>query len=418
MAKYVPPHKRNLKAAVEGETLTPHLHTGQSVQKCRSWESLGSLERKNETKAVKGGRFRFAIHSVFRFCLAGSTSDDHDHHGSIRLQPLIEDSIFLRKKCFTEKPCVLMCTCSKRNDVNNMTSGEKNPLVSMSDMILSDLKRFQYVRDQEMAFEEYKNGKLSFVARFGTILFHGKPSIGIDTMSSNSDVESILGTVKRTFNTMLPSSFVDSILGSVVPEIGFDSEVEKEYYYVKLVDKHRPGETLSCKCTAEIGGELELHKIELNQLRHLVWDIACLENDVDLRLMLATRRILAGLTDNEKLDITNLIKSANIDPTVAGNLRWPQGIKYCGGRYSVIGTAYTKCKYFKKSLTAIKLSDYDRYDYWTLKRDVTKQVSLKMTGIAEHIRGKNLEPGLVTEMLQEHLKLIWDHFLSCECSFS
>ncbi|KAI3899113.1 hypothetical protein MKW92_011635 [Papaver armeniacum] len=66
----------------------------------------------------------------------------------------------------------------------------------------------------------------------------------------------------------------------------------------------------------------------------------------------------------------------------------------------------------------MKLSDYDRYDYWTLKRDVTKQVSLKMTGIAEHIRGKNFEPGPVTEMLQEHLKLIWDRFLSCACSFN
>ncbi|MCL7031474.1 hypothetical protein MKW94_028791 [Papaver nudicaule] len=66
----------------------------------------------------------------------------------------------------------------------------------------------------------------------------------------------------------------------------------------------------------------------------------------------------------------------------------------------------------------IKLSDYDRFDYWTSKRNVTKQVSLKMTGIVEQIRGKNLETGPVTEMLQEHLKLIWDHFLSCECSFS
>ncbi|RZC62212.1 hypothetical protein C5167_023970 [Papaver somniferum] len=389
MAMYVPPHKRNLKVAVEGETATPYSHTAQTVQNCSS--SFGSLERKNETKAVKGGRFRFAIHSIFRFCLAGSTSDDHDHHGSIQLQPLSEDSIFLRTKHFTEKPCILVCTCSKTKDVNKMMSREKNPIVTMSDMILSDLKRFQYVRDQEMAFDEYKNGKLSFVARFGTILFHGKPSIDIDTMSSNSDVEAILNPVKRTFNTMIPSSFMESIIGSVVPEIGFDSEVEKEYYYVK---------------------------IELNQLRHLVWDIACLENDVDLRFMLATRRILAGLTDSEKLDITNLIKSAVIDRTVLGNLRWPLGIKYCGGRYSVIATAYTKCKYFKNSLTSMKLSDYDRYDYWTLKRDVTKQVSLKMTGIAEHIRGKNFEPGPVTEMLQEHLKLIWDHFLSCACSFS
>ncbi|KAI3926014.1 hypothetical protein MKW98_028150 [Papaver atlanticum] len=414
MAKYVPPHKRNLKVAVEGETVTPPSQTAQRVQNCSSsWESFGSLERKNETKAVKGGRFRFAIHSIFRFCLAGSTSDDHDHHGSIRLQPLSGDSIFLRTKHFTEKPCILVCTCSETKDVNKMMSRGKNPIVTMSDMILSDLKRFQYVRDQEMAFDQYKNGKLSFVARFGTILFHEKPSTGIDTMSSNSDVEAILDPVKRTFNTMIPSSFVESILGSVVLEIGFDSEVEKEYYYVKLVDKQRRNETLSCKCTAGIGGKLEHHKIELNQLRHLVWDIACLENDVDLRFMLATRRILTGVTDSEKHDITNLIESAVIDRTVLGNLRWPLGIKYCGDRYSVIATAYTKSKYFKNSLMSMKLSDYDRYDYWTLKRDVTRQVSLKMTGIAEHIRGKNFEPGPLTEMLQEHLKLIWDHFLSC-----
>ncbi|GMP68002.1 hypothetical protein CsSME_00027776 [Camellia sinensis var. sinensis] len=49
----------------------------------------------------------------------------------------------------------------------------------------------------------------------------------------------------------------------VVPKIGLDFEEEKELYQVK---------------------------IELNNVRHLVLDISCLDRDLDLRLMLFTKR--------------------------------------------------------------------------------------------------------------------------------
>lgn len=42
-------------------------------------------------------------------------------------------------------------------------------------------------------------------------------------------------------------------------------------------------------------------QIELNAVRHLVADLACLNNDFDLRLMLSTKRILKALTVSSDL---------------------------------------------------------------------------------------------------------------------
>ncbi|VVB05646.1 unnamed protein product [Arabis nemorensis] len=54
--------------------------------------------------------------------------------------------------------------------------------------------------------------------------------------------------------------------------MGFNVEETKELYHVKVADKTRPDVTISCKCMAE-----------LNALRHLILDVSCLDQDLDMR---------------------------------------------------------------------------------------------------------------------------------------
>ncbi|RZC62214.1 hypothetical protein C5167_023969 [Papaver somniferum] len=112
----------------------------------------------------------------------------------------------------------------------------------------------------------------------------------MDTLRGRSEFEASLGRMKRSFNTHIPMSFSESVL-NVVPEIGVELEEEKEYYYVR---------------------------IETNHVRHMIVDIACVEKDLDLRLMLSTRKTVTEPTDEEKHGLENFIKSAVVDPNERG----------------------------------------------------------------------------------------------------
>ncbi|RYR07579.1 hypothetical protein Ahy_B05g074960 isoform B [Arachis hypogaea] len=62
--------------------------------------------------------------------------------------------------------------------------------------------------------------------------------------------------------------------------------------------------TISCKCNIiKEQNKLKLYKVELNYVRHMVKDVSCPAKNLDLRLMLCTKRIIAapkrdGLTKN------------------------------------------------------------------------------------------------------------------------
>ncbi|KAJ6858322.1 hypothetical protein NC652_040789 [Populus alba x Populus x berolinensis] len=81
--------------------------------------------------------------------------------------------------------------------------------------------------------------------------------------------EAILRQLKRSLDTDIPSSYMENIIDGVVPAIGVDFEEEKDVYTVK---------------------------VKLNKVRQLVIDVSCLDKNLDLRLMLCSRRILTAPT--------------------------------------------------------------------------------------------------------------------------
>ncbi|KAL9675797.1 hypothetical protein QQ045_004003 [Rhodiola kirilowii] len=230
-----------------------------------------------------------------------------------------------------------------------------------------------------------------------------KPSFKPHTVKKRAVSENALRLLPRTFYTTVPPSYVENIITHVVPEIGFDTKVEKESYRIKLSDSEQPDATIICEC-----------KMEMNQVRHLVVDVSCFGKNLDMRLMLRTKRISDALSDKEIQSIRHLISSAILDSNVNGWLRWPIGKACYGLRYRVTGVWHSKCITYKKSSMRLRMRDVDRYDYQSSTEDFSREVVLKLTDIASKLKGPNVEDSSLMDTLKDYLKVIWEQFLHCD----
>ncbi|XP_026398573.1 uncharacterized protein LOC113294389 [Papaver somniferum] len=284
MKKYVPPHKRHLKdgaKALEGSSLNFHSLARKFQQKLNLSGSFSSESYPSEKATRKdkdasfGGRYAYAKNCLSRLCIVDSTEkEDHQYSGSITLEHISLESILYKKHGRT--PYILISSHKKTgtNELNKNSSVVENPLISVAEQILPNLLAFQN-KSVEGNSKEFEEGKICFVARFGKVLFHG--------------------------------SFTESVLNVVVPGIGVDFDEEKEYYYVR---------------------------IETNNVRHVIVDAACVEGDLDFRLMLFTRKIVTK--DEAKHDLEKLMKSAVVDRNEKGGLRFPLGNESSTGRYESV----------------------------------------------------------------------------------
>ncbi|KAI3862376.1 hypothetical protein MKX03_014394 [Papaver bracteatum] len=430
MASYIPPHKRQLKdgaKALEGSSLNPESLVHKFKQnldlsgsyKSKSHSSERVMRKAWESKGTSlGGRYAYAKSCLSRLCIVDSTEEEeHQYPGAIRLEHITsKSSLYKELGSHGNIPYFLVSSHKKTGTTElNKNSSIEIPLISVAGQILPNLLAFQKERVEGSSKEV--EGKISFVARFGKILFHTKPRFDVDKPRDRSEYEASLGQMKRIFNASVPKSFTESVLNAVVTEIGVDLEEEKEYYYVRVADKSCPDVSLSCKCTATGVGGLELRKIETINVRHMIVDIACVEKDLDLRLMLSTRKI-ETITDEEKHDLGKLIESAIVDQNVKGGLRFPLGNESFEGRYFVVGTGHTTLTAYKNSSIRVKLNEADRYDFIASTAEVTNHVVLKMTGLSEKLKADNLEKDQLAKMLEDNMKIIWNHFLRLKCCFT
>lgn len=106
--------------------------------------------------------------------------------------------------------------------------------------------------------------------------------------------------------------------------------------------------------------------------------------------MIFVKNIFWNLTSffqNEENECLNkLVKSAIVDPSVKGGLRWPLGKESVADRFSVVGVWHTKYDAFKSQTTRIKLRHVDRFDHRTSTGEVSSEVTLKLTGISKYLR--------------------------------
>ncbi|XP_020551129.1 uncharacterized protein LOC105166900 isoform X2 [Sesamum indicum] len=393
---YVPPHKRHLKGG-EASSLPSPAPPPESV--IPRFQRRLNFKSKDYPK-----KFVYAENAISRWFVVG-LADESRVSDLTRLEPVAVES-FERKS--GEKPLALVL---KEND-EEAAEFSANPWIFVTEIVQQDLiSSFQQVKD-EMRGYEFGEVKPTLVIRFGRILFHGNRSFTVESIEGNSLPVGTLRQLYKSFYTNIPPSYMEYVTTNVVPETDFEFEEEKELYHVKLSDKMQPDSTISCKCTvARDTNQLEFSKIELNQVRHLVADMSCLDKNLDLRLMLCTKRILAAVMDDELENMKILISSARLDSDVKGGLRWSLGKQSLGDRYTVLGVWHTNAKTFGNSSMRLKVRHADRFDFRSSNGEVANEVSLKMPGVVSLLREQTVNTDLALEMLEENLKLIWKHFI-------
>jgi len=232
--------------------------------------------------------------------------------------------------------------------------------------------------------------KLSLVARVGKVLFQSQPNrspVSLDTLrkAAKSGEYGYKSQLHKSFYTNVPSEYLDDMEQSVVKRMGLEFDSSKKHYHVKVFDKHQSDSTISCKCTVEEDGSLVIHKVEWNQVRHLVEDISCLFKGLDLRLMLCTKRILKTLDSEVENALKSLVSSAVIDPDVKGGLRWPLGKESIGERFSIVGLWHTNYKAYRNETLRLKLRHADRFDHRSSTGEVSNEVTFKLIGMSRRL---------------------------------
>ncbi|KAL6497687.1 hypothetical protein OROHE_027012 [Orobanche hederae] len=396
MAAYIPPHKRQLKDGASTTPLSPAPPPELVVTRFRRNLNLTS---KNCPKKIL-----YAENAIIKWFVVG-LADDSRLSDLTRLEPVAVES-FERES--GKKPLVLVL----KDGMGAPSEFSKDPWDFVAVTVKQDLfSSFQQVKDEMRGFD-FVEIKPTVVLRFGRILFHGNRSFTAESMIASSPPAGTLKRMRKSFYTNVPPPYVEYIINDIVPQFDFKFE-KKELYQVKLSDKMRPDSTISCKCTvAKDTNQLELFKIELNQVRNLVADMSCPDKNLDLRLMLCTKRILVALTDEELGNIKSLIDSARLDSEVKGGLTWPLGKQSSGDRYTVVGVWHTMSETFTNSSMRLKIRDADRFDFRTSTGEVAKEARLKLPGIISVLGvEETINTDLAFEMLKETLKLIWKHFL-------
>ncbi|XP_015578691.2 uncharacterized protein LOC8277126 isoform X1 [Ricinus communis] len=401
---YIPPHKRHSldkgRQSPTEESLVP------------LFKKKLSLSNRNRSRKIV-----YADHAISRWFAVGLTdSDQFPSH--IHLKPVSLES-FERQS--GEKPLILVNSHVNEvkcfSFVDNSELREnclRTPWLIIAENIQQDLLSSFEILRKEMHYHGLEKVKPILVARFGKICFHGIPLVGLERVQEKQVNETILRQLKRSLYTNIPASYMENVIDEVILKVGVDFEEEKDIYHVKLSDNRRPDSIVSCKCCVNTDKRLQFYKMELNQVRQMVADISCLDKNLDLRLMLCSKRILTAPTDDEIKSINDLVSSAVLDSDVKGGLRWPLGKTSSGNRYSVVGVWHTVARSYSSSSLRLKVRHADRCDFRSGTGEATMEIYLKLKGIVSELQEQGAESDSVSNMLKDNLKLIWDNFLCCE----
>ncbi|KAB2629933.1 hypothetical protein D8674_007452 [Pyrus ussuriensis x Pyrus communis] len=90
------------------------------------------------------------------------------------------------------------------------------------------------------------------------------------------------------------------------------------------------------------------------------------------------------------------------------SFRWKA---FSGCRYNVVGT-FTST--YENPSLKLKLRHANRFDFAASAGETGWEVRLFLKMLVSKLQEENVEVGLICDMLQENVKLIWDTFLCCE----
>ncbi|KQJ99555.1 uncharacterized protein LOC100821526 [Brachypodium distachyon] len=397
---YLPPHKRH-SGSSEAPSPSPPTASLRSL-------SISSSPRGRHRPRPANNKIIHAAGCVSRWSPLPPFSPCSDDAESLRLEPFPCDSI---ERKTGAKPLVLVLSSS----LEGYSGSAEAAAAAIAERFLPDLLASAKRAMTHDVDREKEDVKLSLVARVGKVFFQpGGSPVSLDALreAAKAGEEGSRSQVRKSFYTNMPCERLDDMERSAVEMMGLEFDSSKEHYHVKVFDKHRSDSTISCKCTLQEDGKLAIHKVELNQIRQLVEDITCMSKDLDLRLMLSTKRILKNLDTEVQSAIETLVSSAIVDPDVKGGLRWSLGKESTGERFSIVGVWHTNYRAFRNKTIRFKLRHADRFDHRSLTGEVSNEVTFKLIGISRRLQDGDQEADAVKQMLESAVRMIWDSALN------
>ncbi|KAM6577237.1 hypothetical protein CsatB_029074 [Cannabis sativa] len=390
---YVPPHKRvSKKGSSQNTTPTPKpelppFHTNNKNSKHNS-----------SAAGITG----YAYEHIHRWFAAG-LDDRNLFPPSVDLQPLYVESA---NENVVQRLALFNNTDSNEKQSNNRLtkSFNRGPWEYIAETVLPDIhSSFEDFRNK---MEESDQNHVKFtpliILRFGKVLFRRGCALS----------EELLRGCRASFYTDILDSYIEYILEEGASESGLKFKLEKEVYTVFFREATQPDDSMfmCCKCRVLEDGKLNPHKIEHSYAHHMLRDISCLEKNLDLRLDLSTKKLVTNFSDDDLGSLKNLISSAVVDKDVKGGLTWPMGMTFSGEKFKVVKVWRVRSKVYKNQRLRLKIKDVNR----SLGREATKEVVIMLKGVVSELMKKDVDRKLISEMLKNDLKVIWDNFLCCE----
>ncbi|XP_006479042.2 uncharacterized protein LOC102626205 isoform X1 [Citrus sinensis] len=393
---YIPPHKRHSQYP-----LMPSPPPVMPVPKFNRNLNLGSPRH----NADMGAKIVYADITAYRWLAVGS-EDDTCFPSSVHLQPFSLEHAHPKRGA---KSFVLANNNLAKDNDEVRENIPRSPWESIAEDVWPDVLSACKIVNNEM--EE----KPRLVARFGHVVFLGRDnSLGLESVREGQVAEeTILRQLTKFFYNDVPATYAEKIINEVVPKIGVDFEEYEDVYRIMLSDSKRPNLSISCRCTVKEDKTLELFKVYVDPLRHLVVNISSIDKNLDLRLALRSKKTFAAVSDDEMNSIRNLIDLAILDPEVKGGLRWPMGKSYWGDRYRVIGVQHTETKSYKSPSLRLKIRHADRFRFKTATGETAIEISLELRSIVSEIQDGKIDADSIHNGFKDYLRLIWDHFLAC-----
>ncbi|KAF8689510.1 hypothetical protein HU200_041838 [Digitaria exilis] len=409
---YLPPHKRHPSSTASAPTPNPPPPPLSSSLRSLSLSSPRGRGRRprpsNKIIHATGCVSRWS--PLPHFSLFPEDGDGDGEEPTLRLEPFPCEPI---ERKTGAKPLVLVASSPGQG-----SSGTTEAAVAaIAERFLPDLLAAAERAKAGYVTKEEELVKLSLVAKVGKVLFQSQPGgspVSIETLrqAAKAGEDGTKSQLHKSFYTNVPSECLEDMEQSMVKRMALEFDASKEHYHVKVFDKHQSDSAMSCKCTVEEDGSLAIHKVEWNQVRHVVEDISCLFKDLDLRLMLCTKRILKTLDAEVENALKSLVSSAVIDPDVKGGLRWPLGKESIGERFSIVGVWHTNYKAFRNETLRLKLRHADRFDHRSSTGEVSNEVTFKLIGMSRGLEDVDPEETSLKEMLESAVQMVWDNALN------
>ncbi|CAF2094811.1 BnaAnng13270D [Brassica napus] len=396
---YVPPHKRNSKDPVQP---SPFPDSPLLTKFRRNIDDLKSSYFQGNGIVYSGKYFT-------KWFLVSSNGIEDEVPPSVNLVPLSSDS----SDCINGLKALELMNNDFHKDMITEESEEEERTrwLLVAEKVADDLVfAYEQANKRKEDHEISDNAKLRLVARFGKIVFYGRKAGPV--------VDYSLKNSRRIFSTDVPASFIQNIKSNAITSHEFCIDGEKEKYIVKITG---PNEIISCKCTVKEDGRLIMYKaslgeiVELNPERHLTIDVSCTVKNLDVRLMLAGKRKINTLTENELSNIQGLLSSAIVDLNVKGRLRWPLGTTSSEGGYKIFEVCHVRVTIYKKHTLGLKVRETDGFNERNGTGEIAKGVTLILKEMNTKLQEQNIERGCVLEMLRDALGTIWD-FLCCDAN--